>query len=522
MFECKCLGSKINDIKNSHLHLRANTTGTTGHVDHKYLKILDIQSDVLNIEEHMYWNNCVCNEFDAVTRRHAPGDIPGYDKNNEFLSHLENELMSYSAVVRSRTGQLGRCSHELVMANTRSSIKKRYRRAYYNIVNGRVVYNDMLARGKSFVKYEKIPLGKYYDGKPPRLIQHRSFEYLYLFKSFILSYDLALKNHDLKFNGQDVKTIFSKLNNESGVATALKSNWDSFKTPIAVCIDHSKFDGHVSLELLQAARKYWKSLFGSKLLDRMLKDQQLNKVNSKNGLFYKVKATRLSGEYTTSDENSILNYAMLAVWVKSSGIEDFRITVNGDDSVVMVELIDQHRLKDLSFFRNFNMETEVDRIVTDFNKITFCQASPILVGDHYTMIKDPSRTISRSCVTNYSHRQHINTLLTASGLCELAQNSGVPIMQEFALTLMRCGLLSKPWSAVDKIPARGHSSISEVNDITEETRNQFDIAFGIHKIQQYSAEAGLAGTVILNPNSIKQTDSLDLDKFLIKYKNFIS
>lgn len=472
----------------------------------------------------MYWNNCACNEYDAIVRRHALGPIPNYNDRNKWLLLLENELMQCATIVKERSGQLERCSHSVVMENTRSSIKKRYRRAYYNLTNNRVVYDDLLSRAKSFVKYEKIPLGKFHDGKPPRLIQHRSFEYLYMLKSFILSYDLVLKKEDLEFNGQGVRSIFSKLNNEKGVASYLKQNWDSFKNPVAVCIDHSKFDGHVSLELLKLARKFWNHLFNNKLLNRMLKHQELNKVNSKNGLYYKIKATRLSGEYTTSDENSILNYCMLSVWVKASNIKDFKIMVNGDDSVVIIETQDYKLLKDLSFFNNFNMETEVDRVVYDFNKISFCQASPIKVGDCYTMIKEPSRTISRACFTSYTHKQHINTLLTAEGLCELAQNSGVPIMQEFALTLMRCGLLSKPWKSIDKIPARGHGNFSEVKEITEETRDQFELAFGIDKRQQMMVEHSLAGNIILDTQTnIEQKDNnLTLEKFLIKYKNFIS
>lgn len=239
-----------------------------------------------------------------------------------------------------------------------------------------------------------------------------------------------------------------------------------------------------------------------------------NKFITKNGIKYKFRGSRCSGEYTTSTENSIINYCMLATWLKSSDITNFKIIVNGDDSVVFIDRKDSSKVRDLSYFNHFNMETELDRISYDFNSISFCQCSPILVSGKYTMIKEPSRLISRSLYTSYQHIRVIDKLLSATGLCELACNQGVPILQEYALFLIKSGNLQKPLSTIDKIPARRSRNFVEVVQISDETRHQFSNAFGIPPWQQMQIESHIAGLLTIIPDcSVKN--------FINKHRNFI-
>lgn len=517
MLSCKCVGGKVVNYNENHLRVRADTVGQ--HKIHSYIKLLDIKSSKINISPQFYYNSCYCNEFNAITKRHALGNLAAFIPDNEYFKLFENELNYCATTILNNTQKLfDQCDYHTVIENTRSAVKKRYKTAYHNIVHNRISYSDLLARGSSFVKYEKMDYSKLEENKPPRLIQHRTFEYLYMLKSYILSYDLYMKNATIEFNNQPVKTIFSKLHNDKENANILRGHWESFKNPVAFCLDHSKFDGHYSKEMLiSVAKNYWNRLYKSKLLARMLKHQVINKFRTLNGLNYKTKGTRCSGEYTTSDENSIANYAMLAVWLKASNINDFKIVVNGDDSVVFIDMKDENKLKSTDFFLNFNMETEVDRICYDFNKISFCQASPIKVIDGYTMIKDPHRTISRSCYTSFCHLKHLNTLMTADGLCQLAQHQGIPILQDHAINFILMGGFNKPLRSVDKIPARRSGNISKTSKILYQTRCDFEVAFGININDQLDVERDLAGELIIDPNY-----QSELNKFLIKYQSFLT
>lgn len=476
----------------------------------KYLKILDTEN--INTEPQIYWNKCECNEFDALTRRHCLGHIPGYVPGNPQMKILETEVEAFAKLVPS----FGVSSFQEVMKNTRPKIRNRYREAYHNLRTNRVGYSPILARLDTFVKYEKIPIGKYLDGRPPRLIQHRTYEYLYLLKAHLQQYSLWMKGDGKmkEINGQRIGTIFAKLHNNYGQASILRECWDSYSNPIAICLDHSKFDGHYCEELLAIEHKFWTTNQKSKLLKRLLGDQLDNKGRTQNGLIYKVRGTRTSGEWTTSEGNGLLNYCMLATWCKSSGINQFKIVVNGDDSVVFIDKADQKRLLPLTFFRNFNMDTECDRIVEDFQRITFCQASPIRVFREnqlcWYMVKDPNRSISRLQYCDINYDQCVSRFMAGIGLCELAVSTGIPIMQSVAIKMLHLSGLERPLASVDREPAAMSGNVAEINEINSETRSDFALAFGISEYEQIITESGIAGN-LMTPTVIN---------YIQKYSNF--
>lgn len=486
------------------------------HKQHAYIKIFNVENDALNLSPQFYYNSCACNEIDSIMRRHILGDIPNFVSNNTELQKLEREFDRFAGLLEESGLRFKQLPYRVVIDNTRPNIKARYKRAYHNLLHKRLIYSDLLAKGQSFIKYEKMDITKYEERKPPRLIQHRSFEFLYLLKSFVLDFDMQIKHTDVVVNGQKPCTIFAKSHDNVGVASIIEEHWKSFRFPCAYCLDHSKFDGHVNVDLLNIAHSFWNRIFKNKLLRRMLSHTIVNKFVTKNGIRYKFKGARCSGEYTTSTENSLLNYFMLTCWVKSSGISNYKILVNGDDSIVFLDQTERHKLLPLAYFNNFNMETELDRIAFDLHQISFCQASPMLQDDRLTMIKDPIRTISRALYTSEQHRRCLDKLLSASGLCELACNQGIPILQEFALFLLRSGNFSKPLQSIDKIPACRSRNVVRILKIKSETRDQFSRAFGIDPWQQIQIEQQLAGLSILTPEYQDK-----LQEFILINKDFI-
>jgi len=462
------------------------------------------------LSEQFYFNKCACNEFRAITGRHALGAIKGFDNKNQLLTQLRNEVADCAKVIQPFVH--GRCPHNTIVQNTRPGIRQRYINAYLNIVSNRVVLDSRHSRLTSFIKYEKAAIEK--TIKPARLIQFRSYEYLYSLKSYVLDHSLTIKeNPGLSWNGQSIQNILTKYHNQKGCARVLKESWDEFIDPVAVCMDHSKFDGHYAPELLDIEHSYWKAIFPSKFLSFLLAQQFKNKARTQCGLRYKMFGHRCSGEYTTSEGNSLINYCMIAVYVKASGIIKFRIHVNGDDSVLIIERSDLNKLKSVEFFKNFNMETEVDKIAHRFEEISYCQCSPIRVGGEYVMIKEPWRAMSRSAYCDSKYFKCLEKFLAGSALCDLLSYQGVPVLQSFFTMLLRISNLSKPLGSVDKLPSRlSGNSVIQLRDISEETREDFCVAFDMTPSDQKIHEKYFDG--ISNQNNHL------INAYLQKYKNF--
>lgn len=507
---CKCIGALPLSVKMDGYKVRANPTGCQ---IRGYAKLFDLKLDAyFPIEDQFYWNNCACNEYDALRRRHLLGEIPGFVRGNPFLSKLETTLVSMSE----KFPQFGPVDHKTLIENTRSTIRKRYKTAYFNLRNRVVNISGKECVSKTFVKYEKIPIGKYEAGKPPRLIQFRDFTYVYSLKKQVLGHSLAMKSGaDIEWMyGQQANTVFTKLYDSFGIARILFQSWSYFTEPVAICLDHSKFDGHYHTALLQLEHDYWLRLNPSRELKILLQQQLVNRGRTMNGHTYKVNGTRLSGEFTTSEGNSVMNYAMLVTWLKESGIKSARVHVNGDDSVVIMENKEVGKLLPYSFFNNFNMETEEDRVVMDFRLISYCQAQPIRVVKDgelvWYMVKEPLRTMARIQYSDDRYLSIWQRYLSGVGLCELATNSGVPIMQALSLVLISQSL--KPLGSVDKVPALHSGNLSEVRHISDVTRVDYEVAFGITPSLQKEIEAALTGAVRSVP---------DLNATLLKYKLFI-
>jgi len=404
-----------------------------------------------------------------------------------------------------------------VIEHTRPNIVKRYKNAYRNMKSLRMDVGPAQARLSAFVKYEKIPLEKIDDGKPPRLIQFRSYEYLYCLKSYILTHSMLLKTTKLSvFNDQELNTVFTKLHDNPGIAKVLRQSWDSFKNPVAVCLDHSKFDGHYVLDLLNLEHEYWNTLFASPFLSRLLELQLHNKGTTQSGLRYKLEGHRASGEYTTSEGNTLLNYVMIYTVCSHLGI-NARIHVNGDDSVIIAEAQHRQQLIDcVHLFRHFNMETGVEKVADHFQEIVYCQASPIrklIRGKlEWFMVKEPIRTMSRMCYCDSKYSTALLRYIGGTALCELAVSSGVPIMQSFSVLLLSRALSVRPLGAVDKYPAKLASSDAiTLSDIPMETREDFSIAFGFTPQQQVDWEIEMAG-------QLRSTQ--DLKTYINRYQNF--
>lgn len=497
--------------------MKASTLGK--HKQSRYVNIFDWG----NIEKCFYFNGCACNEFDGLTRRHLIPQLKDYDPVWSYATIGALSTMDDVASEFSKAFETYPVSHEELMAHTRVSLKKRYQRAYDVINYKRLTYQEIPSGINAFVKIEKMAMSKI--EKPPRMIQYRDFKFTYMMKKWQVLMSKQLAKTDRVAFGQRQSTAFTKNFNNQGVAKVLRDSWDSFRRPVALCLDHSTWDAHVTQEMLSIEHDFWLQSLGKGKKRKYFADLMLKQLNNrgrtKGGILYKVKGSRMSGEFSTSDGNCILNYSMLATWLIHHNVIKYRIHVNGDDSVIIIDTSEMWKLNlveegsNIAWFRRLNMETKLDRIALDFRQIEFCQASPLSINNTWKMIRKPLRVISRSMLCEekwYKTARLLRDFVGTLGLCELAQNIGVPILQSWSLYLLSY-MTRSPVKGVDFSAARLHNvDHLHTTIVTDQARSDFVIAFGISIPEQLQIEAKLAAVTKIPPQEI--------DHLITKYSTY--
>lgn len=475
------------------------------HISRNYVQLYDSNF----MKEHTYYNSCYCNEYSALMGRHLLHPLPVSKTWNTAYARLED---FYRIVADSmRSDALAMSEPEVVFSQTRPDKVKRYIKAYNNILSRRLTPDERSSHISAFVKYEKWDMEKVLAGKPPRMIQFRSYEYLYTLKAWMLDHCNQMKVTSAALpSGQLLRTCFTKnFTNEESCAL-MKAAWDSYTNPVALCLDHSKFDGHYGVKLLELEHKFWHWRYGSKQLDALLKRQLDNKGWTQGGIKYTVRGTRASGEFTTSEGNGISNLGMLTAFMNEHGFKAFHVFVNGDDSVVIGEDEISVVADNLGYFNNFGMETEMDVAAKEFCDINYCQQKPVQVGGVWRFVKEWQRSIARSALMEYRYYGAPQRYLAGTALCDLACFAGVPILQAWAIRRLRDSGFIRPLGCVDKSLARefGHASYHE---ISMATRWSFEAAFGVSPHEQVNIERSIAGGPQNDPQVLK---------YLYRYRNF--
>lgn len=465
------------------------------------------------LDTHVYYNKCACNEYSALINRHLLEPVDGF---NPKLAETILEKQRTLFLKDLNNSNVVKATHEFVMKNTRKCIYSRYNTAYRKIINNRLTPNEYPTLSEAFVKYEKWSYDKITNGnKAPRVIQHRSYEYLHQLKSFILPISKLFKNSSNLTHNQPINTIFMKYYKNHEQIAILKNNWDKFKRPCCLCLDMEAFDGHVTTTILESEHKTWESFYKDaptmlKCLKLLLSKQLKNSGITKNGIKYLKEGSRLSGEWSTSDGNSVDNYYMLRAFIEH--IIAY-IHVNGDDSLILMDQDDLDKLKDLGFFKIFGMICKQDRIALTFEDINFCQCNPVEINGSYRFIKTPIRSMSRSTVCPSQYIKCIDRYLAGVGLCELASNVGVPILQTWALRMLVDSGFTKPLGKVDKnFALYTDLPTIEIQPISNKTRLSFFDAFNISPNEQIFLENSiLTGLPTIYPK---------LQNFINKYSKF--
>jgi len=235
-----------------------------------------------------------------------------------------------------------------------------YEAAAESLINAPLQRSD--ANSNSFLKAEKIPFGSKPD-PAPRLIHPRSPRYNVEVGVFLKKIEHQVYHQVDTIWGH--RTVLKGCNAHR-TAAILRRKWEAFSHPVAIGLDASRFDQHVSVPALEWEHKRYLSMFQSgdrTRLAELLSWQLDTKCVARcldGRVKYRVKGMRFSGDMNTSTGNCLLMSALVWSYCSSVGVKA-QLANNGDDCVL---ILDQSELSRLS---SGNMglwfEREYDRVV---------------------------------------------------------------------------------------------------------------------------------------------------------------
>lgn len=350
---------------------------------------------------------------------------------------------------------------------------------------------------KAFVKAEKIN----FSSKPdpaPRLIQPRSPRYNAAVGVYLRPLEAKVYAAIAAVWGG--YTVLKGMN-AAQMASALRGMWEQFSNPIAIGLDASRFDQHVSADALRWEHEVYCSAFQGAhraALARLLRWQVKNIGRAYVGEYkvkYSVDGCRMSGDINTSLGNCLLMCGMVWEWARKKGIR-CRLANNGDDCVVIMDRSDGLRFVEglEEWFGELGFTMVQEKLVDTFEQIKFCQTQPVWGGDQWIMCRDPHVAITKDLVSLLPLDQGFRAYCGAIGDSGMAALGGMPIFQELYKSLAFVGKSSRIMSESRNIVGlrylarglnRGYRTISP------ETRVSFALAFGILPDEQRYLEQHL-------------------------------
>nr|WPR18273.1 MAG: RNA-dependent RNA polymerase [Chemarfal virus 123] len=372
----------------------------------------------------------------------------------------------------------------------------------------------------TFTKCEKIDF--YTKPDPaPRVIQPRSPRYNVEVGRFLKALEKILCRGIAEIWGGP--TILKGMN-AGGVADALRSMWVEFADPVAVSIDATRFDQHVSKEALEWEHSVYLKMFPEGVRPKLAKLLEMQLVNRGYGrtedctLMYEVEGRRMSGDMNTGMGNCLLMCSMIHWYARKHNLK-CRLGNNGDDCVLIMDKKDLGKVAALSEdILGFGFVLEIEQPVYVFEQIDFCQNHPVYDGESWVMVRDPRKCIDKDLVTvlDLGNLKGCQKWAHAIGNGGAALSGGIPVLHEFYRMLLRVGKAGKshdhPWLENGfMMMSRGMGRQDKTT--TAQARVSFWRAFGITPDQQLAIEEVYSHTT-LNLSAGESKSPLDSFKYL--------
>lgn len=391
----------------------------------------------------------------------------------DFLCQFQSTPVPHNEVVESYSGR-----KKLV-----------YQAAYNSLQHKRVNKSDAIS--KAFVKAEKVA-----PDKAPRCIQPRDPRYNLELGRYIRHIEHRIYRRIQKLYG-DGPTVMKGYNVDE-LGNIIAAKWHSFNKPVAIGLDATKFDMHVSPELLGWEHSIYNRIFKKHHLKMLLHWQMFNEGRGycdDGKLKYKVHGKRFSGDMNTSLGNCIIMCGLVHAYAKHKRMH-VKLANNGDDCVVFMEAgMEEHFQCGLvEWFLEMGFRMVAEEPVYELPKVEFCQMHPIRVDGGYRMVRNIPHSMSKDamCLLPLNSPRAMREWLGAIGGCGLALCGGVPVMQSYYINMIRNGSANTKFgetlfanSGMHRLSVRMESRETQ---ISPESRYDVWLAWGILPDHQVALE----------------------------------
>jgi len=230
-------------------------------------------------------------------------------------------------------------------------------------------------------------------------------------------------------------------------AAVVTGHWAAFRDTVAVGMDFSKFDQHISQPALRYEHHVYNHMYGhDRNLQRLLSWQlgttcYANAVDGR--VRYTVTGGRMSGDMNTAMGNCIISASLLWAFCHEHGIKA-RAIVDGDDSVLFMEREDLARclasIRPWMRRRGFHLTVEepVDKIAL----VEFCQCRYVACSPP-TMVRNPYKAITQDHAWVEDKSIPWQDVLAATGLGGLALYGNIPVLGAYYDMLARTTVPSR-------------------------------------------------------------------------------
>lgn len=432
--------------------------------------------------------DCTCNEFVAIRNR-VVGAVP--EPTEEGLKLLAAEARRVSKSLPT----ISPMTRESFVNHYSGRNKSRYQNAVDSLEREPLdLRKDSLV--KAFVKAEKFaPSGKV--NPDPRMIQARSPRY----NVEVGRYLKVIEHHLYRLKSSKGLPLLGKGLTMAQRGTYLKEMWDTYREPVCVSYDGSRWDQHISREVLEIEHQVYLQSCPDEYFAALLKQQLNNRCITSRGWRYKTRGKRMSGDMNTALGNCLLMIIMVRAAMREIGVLH-DLFDDGDDVLVIFEKehLDRVQARIPGLFLSFGQEVKVENIATKFEDIEWCQAKPVLGPAGYQMVANWRKVLSQSAAgVRYWHEDKTRFDMGHSvGQCILAMYQGIPILQKYGERLCSQGKLNRDIFDSDWMFKLGYKRTGMTNlgnlgttEVTAETRASFAAAFGIDEIEQHLIEEQL-------------------------------
>lgn len=404
--------------------------------------------------------------------------------------------------------------------------RRRYLTATDEVLAGTLTKYD--ATVKMFVKCDRLQPDPESPNPDPRAIQFRNAKYCVEVARFLKPIEEHLYLLSGISRGVPATRAIAKGLNQVERAELMMTKMSHFDDPVVISVDCRRFDKHVDREALKVEHSVYLQSCNDPYFAKLLSWQLDNYCISSRGMKYKVRGKRMSGDMNTALGNCILMLCMVLaflVWLSKWDTMD-----DGDDCLLFVERADLERvlatIKDA--FLSFGHEVKVDGVETELERVVFCQSQVIeFQPGKYKFVRNPWKIMSVAlCGVKYFNLVAIRAkLLYSIGICELILNLGVPVLQEYALAIIRnCGVddgyeLPADGSLMSRVRREmrglGLKTLKRIDPqpIAECARVSFARAFGMDPRRQVEVEEFLVSWSFKVDGHVNLPDEWDVPRW---------